>query len=273
MPLAAGCRSLKRPILAICAGETASVRRLRSSRGRSRSDRSRVELSRTDTAGSEKRIRIHFDREVEVDLNPFSQRTVRCSRRPVAKGFSVKYQLAIGCPKHRKHRKHRKYLHKPRDSSSCFTPTSYLYHDPLLPISRPSTGNCFLGFYETGKFKEPHKSGNCSKVSKWLVEYRGRSVVHLGQNLVAFLGSIFTPFLAFLRPPWSPVEWTFRRFGPIMIGLARPIFDPLLDRTFVRVFRHLEIRLCFLPHKKSSDVTLPIANKTAHPVRVRFLGK
>jgi hypothetical protein len=51
------------------------------------------------------------------------------------------------------------------------------------------------------------------------------------------------------------------------------VFDPLLDRTFVRVFRHLEIRLCFLPHKKSSDVTLPIANKTAHPVRVRFLGK
>jgi hypothetical protein len=67
--------------------------------------------------------------------------------------------------------------------------------------------------------------------------------------------------------------WTFRRFGPIVIGLARPIFDPLLDRTFVRVFGRLEIRLCFLPYLNCSDVCLPIANKTAHPVRVRFLGK
>jgi hypothetical protein len=64
----------------------------------------------------------------------------------------------------------------------------YTRHLPFLPKSYvllPLPENCFLGIHETGKFKEPHKSGNCSKVSKWLVEYRGilgGSVVHLGQN-------------------------------------------------------------------------------------------
>jgi hypothetical protein len=111
-------------------------------------------------------------------------------------------------------------------------------------------------------------------------EIRGRTVVGLGQvwdrfgaEFSGFLGSIFTPFLAFLRPPWSPVEWTFRRFGPIVIGLARPLFRPLLVPLLDRVFRHFGTRTCSLPYKKSSDVTLPIANKSAHPVRVRFFGK
>jgi hypothetical protein len=52
-----------------------------------------------------------------------------------------------------------------------------------------------------------------------------------------------------------------------------PLFRPVLDPTLARVFGHLEIRLCFLPYLNSSDVCLPIANKSAHPQRVRFLGK
>jgi hypothetical protein len=52
-----------------------------------------------------------------------------------------------------------------------------------------------------------------------------------------------------------------------------PVFRPLLAHGFVPVFRHLEIRLCFLPYKNSSDVCLPIANKSVHPLRVRSVAK
>jgi hypothetical protein len=96
---------------------------------------------------------------------------------------------------------------------------------------------------------------------------------HLPIILGVVFGLVFDFFWPVVGPPWSPVEWTFRRFGPIVIGLARPLFRPLLVPLLDRVFRHFQTRTCSLPYKKSSDVTLPIANKSAHPLRVRFLGK
>jgi hypothetical protein len=127
MPLAAGCRSLKRPILAICAGETASVRRLRSSRGRSRSDRSRVDLSRTDTADLNEEVRSQVGR-FAGDLRSLlrSSQMDAAAGGPSPRGLASNISWPSAAPKHRKPSK---YLHKPRDSSSCFTPTSYLYHD------------------------------------------------------------------------------------------------------------------------------------------------
>ena len=119
----------------------------------------------------------------------------------------------------------------PVDDLTYLPPTS----DPFFRSSSNQRASS-LGNEQQGNLR------NCSKLRKRL-EYRGRTVVRLGQNcgpfgtelwsawdrfgteFSGFLGSIFTPFLAFLRPPWSPVEWTFRRFGPIVIGLARPIFD------------------------------------------------
>jgi hypothetical protein len=97
-------------------------------------------------------------------------------------------------------------------------------------------------------------------------------VVHLG-DFERIFSSVFTPFLAFLRPPWSPVEWTFRRFGPIVIGLARPLFRPLLVPLLDRVFGRLEIRLCFLPYKNCLDVCLTIRHKSSHPLRVRSVAR
>jgi hypothetical protein len=81
-----------------------------------------------------------------------------------------------------------------------------MFHAHFLPIPRPSTGNCFLGFYETGKFKELYKiEEEVGGVPGYPERIRGRfgaepweicggSVVHLGQNLVPFLTSILVPF-------------------------------------------------------------------------------
>jgi hypothetical protein len=91
--------------------------------------------------------------------------------------------------------------------------------------------------------------------------------------LSIIFGAILDPFLdPFFEARWRDDLPVYRCFLCLGQRLG-PVFGPLLDRTFVPVFRHLEIRLCFLPCKNSLDVCLPIANKSAHPVRVRFFGK
>jgi hypothetical protein len=95
----------------------------------------------------------------------------------------------------------------------------------------------------------------------------------LDGHLPIIFGAILDPFLdPFFEARWRddlPVYGCFLDLG----CWPGPVFGPLLDRTFVPVFRHLEIRLCFLPYKNSSDVCLPIANKSAHPLRVRSVAK
>ena len=86
-----------------------------------------------------------------------------------------------------------------------------------------------------------------------------------GGRLVAFSSSILTPRLK----DDLPVYRCFLDLGCWLGPLFRPVLDPVLDR----VFRHLEIRICFLPYKNSLDVCLPIANKSVHPLRVRSVAK
>jgi hypothetical protein len=95
----------------------------------------------------------------------------------------------------------------------------------------------------------------------------------LDGHLPIILGSVLDSILdlVFGVPPFAdlPVYGRFLDLG----CWSGPVFGPLLDRTLDRVFGRLEIRLCSLSHKNSLDVCLPIANKTAHPVRVRLVGK
>jgi hypothetical protein len=85
------------------------------------------------------------------------------------------------------------YRSIPTSRGPSYLPTSN--QRSILPTStaRPSTGNCFLGIHETGKFKELYKieeevireraTGKFKehiKLRKRL-EYRGRTVVGLGQ--------------------------------------------------------------------------------------------
>ena len=86
-----------------------------------------------------------------------------------------------------------------------------------------------------------------------------------GGRLVAFSSSILTPRLKDDLPVYRCFLCLGQRLGPVF----RPLLVPLLDR----VFRHFQTRTCSLPYLNSSDVCLPIANKTAHPVRVRLVGK
>ncbi len=86
-----------------------------------------------------------------------------------------------------------------------------------------------------------------------------------GGRLVAFSSSILTPRLK----DDLPVYRCFLDLG----CWPGPVFDPLLDRTFVPVFRHFQTRTCSLSYKNSLDVCLPIANKSVHPLRVRLVGK
>jgi hypothetical protein len=79
-------------------------------------------------------------------------------------------------------------------------------------------------------------------------------------------------FEYFFWPRWRDDLPVYQCFLDLGCWPGR-VFDPLLDRTLDRVFGRLEIRLCFLPYKNSLDVCLPIANKSVHPLRVRFLGK
>ncbi len=91
--------------------------------------------------------------------------------------------------------------------------------------------------------------------------------------LSIIFGVIFElDFGPFLRPRWRDDLPVYRCFLCLGQRLG-PVFGPLLDRTFVPVFRHLEIRLCFLPYLNSLDVCLPIANKSVHPLSVRSVAK
>jgi len=95
----------------------------------------------------------------------------------------------------------------------------------------------------------------------------------LDGHLPIIFGVIFElDFGPFWKPRWRDDLPVYGRFLGWTCWPGR-VFDPLLDRTLDRVFGHLEIRLCFLPYKKSSDVCLPIANKSAHPLRVRSAAK
>jgi hypothetical protein len=91
--------------------------------------------------------------------------------------------------------------------------------------------------------------------------------------LTIIFGVVFgLDFRPFLRPRWRddlPVYGRFLGWGCWSGPLFRPVLDPVLDR----ISRHLEIRLCSLPHKKSSDVTLPIRGKSAHPALLRLVEK
>jgi hypothetical protein len=86
-----------------------------------------------------------------------------------------------------------------------------------------------------------------------------------GGRLVAFSSSILTPRLK----DDLPVYGRFLDLG----CWSGPLFRPVLAQGFTRVSGHFGTRTCSLPYLNCSDVCLPIANKTAHPVRVRFLGK
>jgi hypothetical protein len=91
--------------------------------------------------------------------------------------------------------------------------------------------------------------------------------------LPIILGSFWTSFLGldFGVPPFAdlPVYGRFLDLGCWSGPLFRPVLDPVLDR----ISRHSKTRLCFLPHKKSSDVTLPIRGKSAHPALLRLVEK
>jgi hypothetical protein len=101
--------------------------------------------------------------------------------------------------------------------------TSYLSYQRLL-TRQPSRGTV-IGYLKTGKFKELYKIEE-PRQGGLVVPFRSVLAWFDGEFGGEF-GRFFWSVLAFLRSPWSPVEWTFRRFGPIVIGLARPIFDPL----------------------------------------------
>jgi hypothetical protein len=95
----------------------------------------------------------------------------------------------------------------------------------------------------------------------------------LDGHLPIIFGVVFgLDFRPFLRPRWRDDLPVYRCFLDLGCWPGR-VFDPLLVPLLDRVSRHLEIQLCFLPYKNCLDVCLHIRNKSAHPVRVRFLGK
>jgi hypothetical protein len=87
--------------------------------------------------------------------------------------------------------------------------------------------------------------------------------------LESFLDSFLSTFFEARWRDDLPVYGCFLDWG----CWPGPLFRPVLVPTLARVFAHLEIRLSIPPHLNCSDVCLPIANKSAHPQRVRFLGK
>jgi hypothetical protein len=95
----------------------------------------------------------------------------------------------------------------------------------------------------------------------------------LDGHLPIIFGAILDPFLdlVFVVLPFAdlPVYGCFLDLGCWLGPLFRPVLDPVLDR----ISRHSKTRLCFLPHKNSLDVCLPIANKSVHPLRVRSVAK
>jgi hypothetical protein len=95
----------------------------------------------------------------------------------------------------------------------------------------------------------------------------------LDGHLPIIFGAILDPFLdPFFEARWRddlPVYGCFLGWG----CSPGPVFGPLLDRTFVPVFRHFQTRTCSLSYKNSLDVCLPIANKSVHPLRVRSVAK
>jgi hypothetical protein len=95
----------------------------------------------------------------------------------------------------------------------------------------------------------------------------------LDGHLPIIFGVVWTAILdlVFGVPPFADLP-VYRCFLDLRCWLG-PLFRPVLGRTFVPVFRHFQTRTCSLSYKNCLDVCLPIANKTAHPVRVRFLGK
>ena len=73
-----------------------------------------------------------------------------------------------------------------------------------------------------------------------------------------------------VRPfEYLPVYRCFLDLGCWLGPLFRPLLVPVLDR----ISRHSKTRTCCLPYKNSLDVCLPIANKSAHPLRVRSVAK
>ncbi len=93
----------------------------------------------------------------------------------------------------------------------------------------------------------------------------GHLPIILGSFLSSILGTFFGP----------AGETICLYMGVFWVGGCWPgrVFGPLLDRTFVPVFRHFQTRTCSLSYKNSLDVCLPIANKSAHPLRVRSVAK
>jgi hypothetical protein len=95
----------------------------------------------------------------------------------------------------------------------------------------------------------------------------------LDGHLPIILGSFWTSFLGldFGVPPFAdlPVYGRFLDLECWSGPLFRPVLDPVLDR----ISRHSKTRTCCLPHKKSSDVTLPIRGKSAHPALLRLVEK
>jgi hypothetical protein len=94
-----------------------------------------------------------------------------------------------------------------------------------------------------------------------------------GRTFAHHFGVVFgLVFEYFFWPRWRDDLPVYRCFLDLRCWLG-PLFRPVLGRTFVPVFRHFQTRTCSLSYKNCLDVCLPIANKTAHPVRVRLVGK
>ena len=138
---------------------------------------------------------------------------------------------------------------------------------------------CFIGFF--GNWPPflrilENRPPNCVSFNPRLTKMRSRTHRSecdfartfdrlFGGRLVAFSSSILTPRLKDDLPVYRCFLCLGQRLGPL--------FRPVLDPTLARVFRHFQTRTCSLPHKKSSDVTLPIGNKSAHPALLRLVEK